>query len=694
MIKVKDLMDCEPVLMKGSVSIGECYQSIVKGRNVVIVDANAYLEGIITTDVIYRAIAEGIPFTEPATRIMERVLTVVNPDDSIEVCKNDQEIWPVLDNNQVIAIVKKQDVNKFWDNKKYELLKYFTTLLESVPLGIIFFDSAGCVEVFNHEAERFLGLSMHDVIGKSISEIPMNNDLLKKVVSDNMAKRQSYFHQGRTLVINRIPIIEEDKTIGLLLVLQDISKQTALACSLNSVKVQNRELDSIIEAFSEGIYISDGQGVGLRVNKAYEQITGLKAKDLINKNLAEVVAQGFISKASTLKTLEEKKTVTYTQKYMDEKELLVTSNPIFNEEGEITRVVTTVRDVTELNQLQKRLSESSERSQKYYQELILLREQQLKTGDVIAVSPAMQAVVDLANRAAKVDSTCLILGESGVGKDVIARLIHANSVRSKQPYLKINCGAIPRELLEAELFGYDAGAFTGARKEGKPGMFELAHEGTLFLDEIGEMPPELQVKLLEVLQDMTIQRVGGTKPIRIDVRIIAATNRNIEEMVEKGLFRKDLYYRLNIIPIEIPPLRERPEDIVPLIEQTLQQLNEKFAKNVTFSPEVIKCLLNYDWPGNVRELRNIIERMLVISREDIIEMENIPANLSTQCEYLVKNISSNKLKVVLEEVEKKLLIKTLNQHKSIRKAAKILGINHATACRKIRKYNLTANLND
>ncbi|MDX9872017.1 MAG: sigma 54-interacting transcriptional regulator [Clostridia bacterium] len=449
------------------------------------------------------------------------------------------------------------------------------------------------------------------------------------------------------------------------------------------------ELDSIIEAFSDGIYISDAYGNGLRVNKAYEQITGLTAGELVDQNLADIVAQGLINKSSVLKVLEKKQPVTFTQKYKDGKEMLVTSNPVFNKRGELVHVVTTVRDVTELSQLQKMLSESDERSKKYYQELVLLREQQLEMGHIVAASQAMQAVVDLAKRAAQVDSTCLILGESGVGKDVIARLIHSNSTRSGQAFIKINCGAIPRELLEAELFGYEAGAFTGARKEGKPGMFELAHEGTLFLDEIGEMPLELQVKLLEVLQDMTIHRVGGTKSIHIDVRIVAATNRNIEEMVQKGRFREDLYYRLNIIPIEVPPLRERPEDILPLVEMILRQLNEKFARQTTLSSEVIQCLLSYHWPGNIRELRNIIERMLVMSREDLVGLEAVPRSLSRQCEYLVRNLSSNKLKEVLEEVEKNLLLKTLAEKKSIRKAAEVLGIDHSTVCRKMQKYGLS-----
>lgn len=493
------------------------------------------------------------------------------------------------------------------------------------------------------------------------------------------------------------PVLKDKRVIGII-TNEDIleyykdrfeKKQTALACSLNSMREHNRELDSIIEAFSDGIYISDEKGYGIRVNKAYEQITGLTSKELINKDLAEIVAKGIISKSSTLKAIEKKKPITYTQKYKDNKELLVSSNPIFNDEGELYRVVTTARDITELNQLQKRLSESDERSKKYYQELILLREQQMETGEIVAVSQSMCAVVDLAKRAAKVDSTCLILGESGVGKDVIARLIHSNGKRCKQPFIKINCGAIPRELLEAELFGYEVGAFTGARKEGKPGMFEMAHEGTFFLDEIGEMPLDLQVKLLEILQDRTLYRVGGTKPIRIDVRIIAATNRNLAEMVKKGLFREDLYYRLNIIPIEIPPLRERPEDILPLVEMMLRQLNERFAKNTTLSSEVQQCLLNYQWPGNIRELHNIIERMMVMSREEIVGMEYVPRGLSKQCENLVENISSNKLQEVLEEVEKKLLLKNLRECKTIRKAAEALGVDHSTVCRKIQKYNLS-----
>jgi transcriptional regulator with PAS, ATPase and Fis domain len=304
----------------------------------------------------------------------------------------------------------------------------------------------------------------------------------------------------------------------------------------------------------------------------------------------------------------------------------------------------------------------------------------------------MKKVFDFAARVAQVDSTVLITGESGSGKEIVAKTIHKLSKRKDGPLIQINCGAIPENLLESELFGYEPGAFTGASKEGKLGMFELAENGTLFLDEIGELPLNLQVKLLRVLQEREIVRVGGIKPKKINVRIIAATNKDLEKMVEKGMFREDLYYRLNVVRIKIPPLRERKTDIPPLIQHFLRKFNEKYEMNKKISPEVIERLIAYDWPGNVRELENLIERLVVIVIEDIIELKHLP-------DYLQASINSDHfqvsvsgiipLKKASEDLEKQLISKALQKYGSTRKAAQILEVDQATIVRKAKKYNIT-----
>jgi len=305
----------------------------------------------------------------------------------------------------------------------------------------------------------------------------------------------------------------------------------------------------------------------------------------------------------------------------------------------------------------------------------------------------MKKIIELSTRVARVDSTVLITGESGVGKEIIAKLIHRASKRSSGPLIRINCGAIPENLLESELFGYESGAFTGARKDGKPGMFELAEGGTLFLDEIGEMPFSLQVKLLRVLQEREIVRVGGTKPTKVDVRIVTATNSNLEEMVANGTFREDLYYRLNVVNIAIPPLRERVDDIPHLALHFIKKFNTKYNMNKKMTLEAIDRLCQYSWPGNVRELENLIERLVVMVREEEIGVQHLPDSLQGRTEVDKGNVVSISeivpLKKALEEVEKQLLSKALHKYGSTRKVAKVLGINQSTVVRKANRYELT-----
>jgi transcriptional regulator with PAS, ATPase and Fis domain len=299
--------------------------------------------------------------------------------------------------------------------------------------------------------------------------------------------------------------------------------------------------------------------------------------------------------------------------------------------------------------------------------------------------------MEIVARVASFDVSVLITGESGVGKEVIANAIHQQSQRSKGPLIKVNSGAIPETLLESELFGYDYGAFTGARKQGKPGMFELANEGTLFLDEVGDIPYSLQGKLLRALQDREIMRIGGVKPTPVDARIVAATNKNLEEMVKKGTFRDDLYYRLNVVAIDIPPLRERKEDIPMFVLHFLEKMNKKHQYNKHISPEVIDVLMLYSWPGNVRELENVVERMIIMTEGDEITMKHLPIQIKSQiATEAISVITDSSFRTTIEQTEKQLLKQALQNHKSTREIAKVMKINQSTVVRKLKKYNLSS----
>jgi len=442
-------------------------------------------------------------------------------------------------------------------------------------------------------------------------------------------------------------------------------------------------LETIIETSYDGIYITDGEANTILVNKSYERITGLKRENLMGHNMAELVSTGVMSQSATLWILKNKQSITINQKFNTGKSAVVTSSPYFDKNGKILIIVANVRDITELENLKEEVIESKNENIKHQQLIEELKMQIASSDYIIAEDEQMLNLLLLAKRVARVDTTVMIYGETGTGKEVLAKYIYNNSLRWDKPFIKINCGAIPESLIESEFFGYSDGAFTGASKKGKLGIFEVSNNGTLFLDEIGELPLSMQVKLLRVLQDGEIKKVGSNDSINVDVRIIAATNRNLEEMVNKGLFREDLFYRLNVVPLRVIPLRDRVSSIIPTIEYFLKVFNKKYGLHKTISKEALKYLYEYNWPGNVRELKNLIERLTVTSTEDIIQKEDLSSNI-------VKGKgaggSVTKLTDALNEVEKNLIFKAYERHGNVRDAARELGIDASTFVRKRKKY--------
>lgn len=449
-----------------------------------------------------------------------------------------------------------------------------------------------------------------------------------------------------------------------------------------------KQLYQIIENSYDGMYITDGEANTLFLNKSYEKVTGMKRSDMIGKNMRYLVENKYLSQSGTLLVLESKKNVTIEQKFKTGKTVLISSSPVFNDNGEITLVVTNVRNVTELYELKEQVKKNMELTEKYYSQLEGIRQQLLKFSDIIAKDEKMLNTLEMAKKVAKVDTTVLLLGETGVGKEKIAKYIHKNSSRSNKSFIKIDCGSIPYNLIESELFGYEKGAFTGANKDGKIGLFELADGGSIFLDEIGELPLDMQVKLLRVLQEGEIKKVGGTEVIKIDVRVVAATNRNLKDMVEKKTFREDLYYRLNVVPIKILPLRERKNDVEPLIAHFLSVFNKKYDFNKIITPAALDSLKEYKWPGNVRELKNIIERVIIMSSGNKILRSDLPIKEVWDSDVSNSNRWSDKLtlKEAVENLEESIIESSLEKHGNVRNAAKELGINASTLVRKRKKY--------
>lgn len=455
----------------------------------------------------------------------------------------------------------------------------------------------------------------------------------------------------------------------------------------NTLVKQFLDFREISDHLFDGIYISDGEGNTLYVNDAYSRITGIDKKLVLGRNVQEISDEGKLYKgAVTMKVIDLKKRVSSIGKsLLNNREHLVTGSPILDETGAIRMVVINNRDITELRLLEQEMSDLKSAKIKTDEEIKFLRKQ-MTTPYIQTVDPDIEAIFEMIETIAPTEVTVLITGESGTGKEVIADEIYQKSNRRDKPFIKINCAAIPGELLESELFGYERGAFTDANKNGKIGLFELANEGTVLLDEIGDMPTKLQIKLLRVLQNKEIVRLGGTQSIKLNIRLIASTNKDLYKEMLEGRFREDLFYRLNVVPINMKPFRSRKGDIANFANAFILRFNKKYNKNLTFDDASIRMFQKYDWPGNIRELENVVERLVVTSKDNVIHarvIQNLLHLDSTQ------SISPEQgIKKAVEKFEMELIQNALLETGSINKASKKLGISQPALSKKCKKYNL------
>jgi PAS domain S-box-containing protein len=430
-------------------------------------------------------------------------------------------------------------------------------------------------------------------------------------------------------------------------------------------------LELVFDNVENGIYIVDGQGVTVGVNRTFEEMSGFSNAELAGRSLYDLVGpDNYFSGSASLLVLERKTPVTATYSTRTNRKLLVKGKPIFDARGAIRYVINTIWDLTVVNYNREIDADTA-------------RERMLRAEDIVTCSAPMTHAIDLALRVANTGSTILLSGESGVGKSLIARMIHRTSDRKAKPFLQINCGAIPEALIESELFGYEAGAFTGADRRGKPGLFESADGGTIFLDEISELPLHLQSRLLGVIQDKAFFRVGGREVTAVDVRLIAASNKDLAALAAAGKFREDLYYRLNVVPIRLPALRERREDIPLLIRYFSDRFNRKYQTYKELSHELVNDLVARPWKGNVRELENLIERLIVTSAEEIITREDTAPTAGQR-----DGQNDLSLKEMLFEQEQKILLQAVRKYGTTRRVAEALGISQASAARKLKEIRV------
>jgi PAS domain S-box-containing protein len=563
-------------------------------------------------------------------------------------------------------------------------------VLDSIYNGLVTIDEKGTIIYFNGTAERIFNTLARDALNHYILDVLPNTGgkLLESLQTGKPFYGERLKGQTVTLIANINPIVREGKVVGATSVFQDFSEIEAISKELDLFKTMKNWLDTVLDSSYDGLFICDHEGKVVRINKAAERIDGIRREDIIGKNISGLVDKGMFDKSVTLEVIKRKTSVTMIQLVKGEKKVLVTGSPILNEKGEIVSVVCNVRDITELDHLRSQLQETQALAKHYISKVSELEMMGADLANIIFRSKEMEKIIEIASRVAKVDSSILLLGESGVGKGMIAKLIHKQSNRSQGPFIRVDCAGIPNSLMESELFGYERGSFTGAKVEGKLGLFELANKGTLFLDEVGEIPLNSQSKLLRFLEDHEIVRVGGTQPRQIDVRVIAATNRNIEELISLKLFREDLYYRLNVVPLLIPPLRERRDDILPLLFYYLEKFNKAYHKRKLFSPEAVEVFSNYRFPGNIRELANLVERLVVSIKENSIQTEDLPTALRQTALTLdpdlqVEGIS---LKDALKKYEKIIIEKAMGKYRSQQEIANALKMDRATISRKIKKH--------
>lgn len=445
------------------------------------------------------------------------------------------------------------------------------------------------------------------------------------------------------------------------------------------------QLEAIFRSSYDGIWICDGEGRILRLNPASERINNLKAEDWIGRHISELTSEEIIDKSVTLEVLKKRRPVTIFQiAKRTGKKLLVTGNPIFRDDGSIELVVTNDRDITELDNLRLRLMESEAKTERFQYELLKKEVEIEASGGFVCRSAAMRQILATAIHVAGFKSAILISGASGTGKSLLARLIHQSSARKDKPFVRVECGAIPASLFESEVFGYEKGAFTGASQKGKLGLFEMAEGGTLFLDEVAHAPFDLQHKLLRFLESGEILRVGSNEPITIDARVIAASNIDLESLVEEGRFRNDLYYRLKVVPLFLPPIKDRAEDIHFLIQHFLDRLNSRFRTDKVISGPAIEALIRYDWPGNVREVENLVERLVVMSPGRTVDLTDLPETLIEKRHLLPSVVEGQGLKEATRNFEAQLIEMAVEKYGSQAEAAKALKVSQATITRKRR----------
>lgn len=566
----------------------------------------------------------------------------------------------------------------------------YERILKQSPNGVVFTDNQFMIRYFNDAAERLTGLTKEKVIEHCFFDIFPQMKPYRKTLHEDRINR--IMINDRNICVRNFENHDENG-IGRdnrVFIMHDYYDDLSLALELERTEQVMEELQEIIEGSFDGILVTDAEANVLLVNQSYVRNTDIKKEELIGHNMKELINPVWMKNSVALLAIEQLQPVSLHHTTKHGKNIMVTGTPIFDRQNKIKKVVINSRDISEIYELREELSRAKEMERIYFEQISDSEGDQIleRNSDIVVVDEKMKEIFALSKKISSFNATVLIMGESGVGKEVVANYIHNENVLKKDaPFVAINCGAIPENLLESELFGYTEGAFTGALKGGKAGLFEAANGGTLFLDEIGEMSLNLQVKLLRALETHTVTRLGASTPIPVDIRVIAATNKNLAERVREGSFREDLFYRLNVVSIEIPPLRERTADIAPLALKFIHKFNRQYGQNKKFTYEVMKELENYTWPGSIRQLKNVIENMIIVSNNEYLQLNDLPW-LCGGNPAVSKKQEELSLQESLDQLELHILKNAKSRYGSSRKIAEALKVDQSTIIRKLKKYGL------
>ncbi|MFB5195547.1 sigma 54-interacting transcriptional regulator [Neobacillus sp. KR4-4] len=685
------------VMIVGAGKGGTAILKILKESEVlkvsVVVDRNLNAPGMLLAR--KEGINTGTDWQPYLTDQIDIIIEVTGNEVVFQELRNTKSKQTVLIPGSVAFLVakimeEKEDLIEKHKNESYQQELIFNATND----GMVVIDKYGKVILFNTRAQEIIGVTKEQAIGKYVVEVIPTSRLPFILESRRTeANQEMVLENDRKIITTRIPIIEENGTlIGAFAVFKDITEVVNLAEELTDLREIQTMLQAIIHSSDDAISVVDENGRGILINPAYSRITGLTQEQVIGKPATADISEG---ESMHMKVLQTRRAVRGVPMRVgpNKREVIVNVAPIIVK-GKLKGSVGVIHDMSEMKSLSRELNRA--------RQLIRKLEAKYTFEDIIGQSDEMMLAIEQAKLGAKTPATVLLRGESGTGKELFAHAIHNASDRKYNKFIRVNCAAISETLLESELFGYEEGAFSGAVRGGKRGFFEEANNGSIFLDEIGELPVNTQAKLLRVLQEKEIIRVGGTKPISINVRIIAATNVNLEKGIAKGSFREDLYYRLNRMPIHIPPLRKRIEEIPLLNERLIQKISQDYGRNVEgITPSALKQLMEYDWPGNVRELENILGRAIIFMKfnDQFIDVQHLPElkNQQNLTESSVNNttdsvVMDRTLSDMMEEFEAKIIKQTLlrlNENKTL--TAKTLGLSVRNLYYKIEKYKIEKN---